>query len=150
MELQCSTVSSPLCISLRISSECKYSHKKMALIAFPHIKHGMLDIGYPWWIALKLLLQIVFEEVMDGQKMKDIAKEIGVSCTRAQELKNKVVNNLAWAIYDEEKKKEMAPSWWERLFFVGKLKATKSKLKANDVFALLLYVWLFKRDMVND
>ncbi|MCP1359021.1 helix-turn-helix transcriptional regulator [Aneurinibacillus migulanus] len=39
--------------------------------------------------------QIVLEGIMDGQKMKDIAKEIGVSRTRAQELKNKVVNNLA-------------------------------------------------------
>jgi hypothetical protein len=54
--------------------------------------------------------QIVLEGIMDGQKMKDIAKEIGVSRTRAQELKNKVVNDLAWAIYDEEKKKEKALS----------------------------------------
>ncbi|ERI08948.1 LuxR C-terminal-related transcriptional regulator [Aneurinibacillus aneurinilyticus] len=55
--------------------------------------------------------QIVLEGIMDGQKMKDIAKEVGVSRTRAQELKLEVVKNLAWVIYDEEKKgKEKALS----------------------------------------
>jgi hypothetical protein len=54
---------------------------------------------------------------MDGQKMKDITKEVGVSRTRAQEWKLGVVKNLTWAIYEENKRgKEKVLSWWEYLF----------------------------------
>ncbi|MED4726898.1 hypothetical protein P9597_01870 [Aneurinibacillus migulanus] len=84
-----------------------YFHRTVAqFICFPIKSISMAVFG-----LISDLPQIILEGIMDGQKMKDIAKEIGVSRTRAQELKNKVVNDLAWAIYDEEKKKEKALSW---------------------------------------
>ncbi|BAU28542.1 hypothetical protein DFP93_105226 [Aneurinibacillus soli] len=50
--------------------------------------------------------QIVLEGVMDGEKMMNIAKEIGISRTRAQELKNEVVKKFAWWIHDNKKADE--------------------------------------------
>ncbi|GED16915.1 hypothetical protein TS65_19280 [Aneurinibacillus migulanus] len=51
---------------------------------------------------------------MNGQKMKDIAKGVRVSRTRAKELKLEVVKNLAWVIYDKRKGKG---SLSENIFF---------------------------------
>lgn len=46
--------------------------------------------------------QIVLEGIMDGEKMINVAKEAGISRSRAQELKNEVVKKFAWWIHDNK------------------------------------------------
>ncbi len=44
----------------------------------------------------------VLECILDGERMNNIASHIGVSRQRLNEIKRKIVKNMAWTLYEEE------------------------------------------------
>lgn len=48
----------------------------------------------------------ILEMILEGKRKKEIAKRLGISRQTYNELQNKIIQTLAWAIHDQEKKEE--------------------------------------------